>query len=212
MNLVNLNPEFTNNPYLSTAIDEKYLHTLPLKYFDKDGYEVPAALERLYYEAENISLDKTIQYHIAPVQEWFTDLESSETGLVLDHCMILTRYAFAGAAREQLSNAVPDRPILQKLLGIKPKYGIDFSLDYVAADYVMEVVHIEQDFDNITDANDAKQKLEQIITTTDWVKCAHDLWSNKHLWKDLSSDDQSDFKAQYFGWSRAFDNKKVFST
>ena len=36
--------------------------------------------------------------------------------------------------------------------------------------------------------------------------------NRKHEWENLSSDDHSDYKAQFFGWERAFDNKKVFST
>jgi hypothetical protein len=38
------------------------------------------------------------------------------------------------------------------------------------------------------------------------------LYQRKDEWENLSSDDHSDYKAQFFGWHRAFDNKKVFST
>lgn len=212
MNLVNLNPEFTSYPFLIKPIDKRLVETLPFKDFDKDGYEVPTPLEHLHYEANGVILNREIQYHIAPVQEWYTDTESSEHGLVLDHCMLLTRYAFAGAAREQLIEVSRQRPILQKLLNIKPKWGIDFSLDYVTHDVVMEVIHIEQDFDNLEEAQNAKERLEYIIDNTDWYDGAIALWQRKSEWENLSSDDHSDYKAQFFGWHRAFDNKKVFST
>lgn len=212
MKLVRQNTEFTRAPFLTTLIPTQYLYTLPLKDFDKDGYEVPNLIERAYYEAQGIILNHEIQYHIAPVQPWYLDQEDSENGLVLDHCMLLTRYAFEGAARKQIEDAAHNRPILQKLLSIKPKWGIDFSLDYVSRDIVMEVIHIEQDFDNIDDANEAKERLERIIETTDWESGVGELLECKHLWQDLSSDDHSDFKAQFFGWHRAFDNKKVFSS
>ena len=166
----------------------------------------------MFYEAQGVELNNEIQYHVAPVQEWFTDTEYSERFLVLDHCMLLTRYALADEAREQVERAVQNRPILNKLLGIKPKWGIDFSLDYIDHDIVMEVIHIEQDFDNIEEAIDAKERLEQIIENTDWYDGAASLWRKKDEWMNLSSDDHSDYKAQYFGWHRAFDNKKVFST
>ena len=202
--------EFTNNPYLTIPIERLKVETLPFKDFDKDGYEVPTPLEYLHYEANGIELNRKIQYHIAPVQEWYYDLESSEHGLVLDHCMLLTRYAFAGEAREQLIEVSKNRPILQKLLNIKPKWGIDFSLDYVTHNIVMEVIHIEQDFDSVEAAQDAKIKLESIIDNTDWYDGAMTLWTKRDEWMNLSSDDHSDYKAQFFGWHRAFDNRKVF--
>jgi len=210
MQLVNLKPEFTNSPYLTIPIQQLDAETLPLRDFDKDGYEVPAPLELAYYKSNNVIMNTEIQYHIAPVQEWFTDTEKSEHGLVLDHCMILTRYALAGEAREQLEEVAKNRPIVNKLLSIKPKYGIDFSLDYVTHDVIMEVIHIEQDFTTLEEANEAKEKLEHIIDTTDWYQGVVDLQRKKHEWETLSSDDHSDYKAQFFGWHRAFDNKKVF--
>jgi hypothetical protein len=74
----------------------------------------------------------------------------------------------------------------------------------------MEVIHIEQDFTDVNEAIAAKTKLEHIIDSTDWEQGVKDLLACKHKWKDLSSDDQSDYKAQFFGWHRAFDNRKVF--
>ena len=210
MQLQKTSAEFTNNPYLTTPIERLKVESLPFKDFDKDGYEVPTPLEYLHYEANGIELNREIQYHIAPVQEWYYDLEQSEHGLVLDHCMLLTRYAFAGEAREQLVEVSKNRPILQKLLNIKPKWGIDFSLDYVTHNIVMEVIHIEQDFDSLEAAQDAKIRLESIIDNTDWYDGAMKLWTKRDEWMHLSSDDHSDYKAQFFGWHRAFDNRKVF--
>jgi hypothetical protein len=210
LRLKNLHPEFNSNPYLTKPITRHQLETLPFKDFDKDGYEIPTPLEYLHYEANNVELNREIQFHIAPVQEWYQDIENSEHGLVLDHCMLLTRYAFAGDAREQLVEVSKKRPILQKLLNIKPKWGIDFSLDYITTDICMEVIHIEQDFDNIEQAQEAKLKLENIIENTDWELGVQQLLEKRSEWENLSSDDHSDYKAQYFGWHRAFDNKKVF--
>ena len=210
MILANLNPKFETKPYLTVPIERNLVENLPLDHFDKDGYEVPTLLERKHYEAQGIDLNNEIQYHIAPVQEWFTDTEKSERYLVLDHCMLLTRYAFAGEAREQLESVKQNRPILNKLLGIKPKWGIDFSLDYIDHDICMEVIHIEQDFDNIESAITAKEKLESIIENTDWYDGVCALIKRKDEWINLSSDDHSDYKARFFGWHRAFDNRKVF--
>jgi len=210
MKLVKQHAQFNETPYLTKPIPQQLVDTLSLKDFDKDGYEVPAPLERAYYEAEGIELNNEIQYHVAPVIPWYLDADDAEVGLVLDHCMILQRFAFAGQAKEQLERAVYTRPIIQKLLSIKPKWGVDFSLDYVDHGIVMEVIHIEQDFSSLEEALDAKERLEHIIETTNWYKGVHELLHKRAEWENLSSDDHSDYKAQFFGWHRAFDNKKVF--
>ena len=58
---------------------------------------------------------------------------------------------------------------------------------------------------------DTKAKAEELIEKTDWESGAKDVIKRIDEWYNLSSDDQSDWKAKYFGWHRAFDNKKVFS-
>lgn len=200
---------FPSYPYFTQPIPEYILETMPLDYFDKDGYEVPNKLERIYYDLEGITLNNKIQYHIAPVKQWYIDNNKTEQGFILDHAMILYRYGFAQGAREQLERVAAKRPILQKLLNIKPKWGIDFSLDYVDRNGVLEVIHIEQDFYNVNDAINAKKKLERIVEVTEWTTAVTNLRLMKDKWMHLSSDDQSDYKAQFFGWHRAFDNRKV---
>lgn len=211
MKLQKQHNDFDTQLYLNTPIPQTMLEQSSLRDFDKDGYEVPATLERAFYDAQGIKLNYDIQYHVAPVKPWYIDLEDSEQGLVLDHCMLLQRFALGGSAFSQVQETVQSRPILQKLLNIKPKWGIDFSLDYVSTDIVMEVIHIEQDFDNLENAQEAKEKLEYIIENTDWLAGAKKLIDNRNEWEKLSSDDHSDYKAQFFGWHRAFDNLKVFS-
>lgn len=211
MKLKNLHPSFTKKPYLTRPIDWELLHTLPIDDFDKDGYEILAPLEKMHYDSLNVVLNDKIQYTRSPASYWFIDEEKSEKGLVLDHSMIMERWAFAGEARERLEKVAEHRPILYKLLGIQPKWGIDFSLDYVSQDICMEVIHVEQDFLHLDEAETAKQKLENIVEKTDWEAGVHELIKRKSEWINLSSDDHSDYKAQFFGIHRAFDNKKVFS-
>ena len=210
MRLLNLKPEFNLNPYLTEAIDKQHLLNSRLENFDKDGYEIEK-VERLFYKQNNVTLNTEIQEHSAPVQEWYIDGDLSESGLILDHCMILTRYAYEGEARKQIEEVSKLKPVMLKLLQIKPKWGIDFSLDYVTHDVVMEVFHIEQDFFDYDEALKAKLKLETIIECTDWELGVRQLIERKSEWENLSSDDHSDYKAKFFGWHRAFDNKKNFS-
>lgn len=206
--------EVSYNPtlYLSNRISESELLNLSLKDFDKDGFEVPAPLEQAYYRANNINLNTEIQYHVAPVKCLYIDVEDSDQELVLDHCMLLERYGFIGPAKSQLINAIEQKPIVQKLLSIVPKWGVDFSLDYITPDICMEVIHIEQDFHDYDEAVQVTNNLQKFIEGTDWLEGAKELIKCKDVWAELSSDDHSDYKAEFFGWHRAFDTYKVFKT
>ena len=75
----------------------------------------------------------------------------------------------------------------------------------------IELFHIEYDSFDYEHALEMKSNAEKIIMNTDWEDGAKQVKSKKEEWMNLNSDDQSDWKAQYFGWHRAFDNKKVIS-
>ncbi len=210
MRLINRNPIFEPRPFLTKPIAKQWLLNSRLENFDKDGYEIER-LERFYYSINSVKLNTEIQEHSAPAQAWYIDGDFSEQELILDHCMILTRYAYDGEAKEQIEEICESKPVMQKLLRIRPKWGIDFSLDYITHDTVMEVLHIEQDFLDYNDAVLAKTKLEDIVDNTDWEAGVKELIERKSEWENLCSDDHSDYKAKFFGWHRAFDNKKNFS-
>jgi hypothetical protein len=210
MQLQKTNAYFIENPRLTVPIDYHRLLTTPLKDFDKDGYEIDTPIERLHYETNHVDIHQNIQYHFSTGQHWYIDTTESEEGLILDHSQLLTRYAYADEARQMIEHAAKVRPVLNKLLVIKPKWGIDFSLDYVTHDVCMEVFHIEKDATTYEEALEYKHKAEQIIDNTDWESAIQDILKRKDEWYNLCSDDQSDWKARYFGWHRAFDSKKVY--
>jgi hypothetical protein len=210
MRLVRTDAEFVKNPYLTVPISYDKLRATPLQDFDKDGYEISTPIELEHYILNNVFVNANIQFHDAASKHWYIDKDNSEEGLVLDHTQILHRWAYAGEARERIEEIAQVRPVLNKLLAIKPKWGIDFSLDYVTHEACMEVFHIEKDATTYEEALELKDKAEQIIDNTDWESAIQDILKRKDEWYDLCSDDQSDWKARYFGWHRAFDSKKVY--
>lgn len=210
MKLQNTGAMFAKNPYLTTPIDYQKLLNTPLKDFDKDGYEIDTPLELEHYILNNIDVHHKIQFHHSTGKPWYIDKTNSEQGLILDHTQLLTRWAYAGEARARIKEVAEQRPVLNKMLAIKPKWGIDFSLDYVTHDVCMEVFHIEKDATTYEEALALKDKAEQIIDNTDWESAIQDILKRKDEWYNLCSDDQSDWKARYFGWHRAFDSKKVY--
>lgn len=204
------NYEFTPNASITKPLNDQVVLDTTMKYFDKDGFEINL-LEQEYYKNNNVDISQEHLFHIANHVDWIVDIESSTFGCVVDHSMISTRWQFEGAAKEQLIRLSYQKPELNKLLAIRPKWGIDFSLDYVYPGGCMELFHIEADYWTFDEAQEGKWKAEQLILNTDWQDQAETVLKKKDQWIDLNADDQADWKAQYFGWDRAFDNYKVFS-
>ena len=196
-------------PYLTQTILRDVLYNAEFRDFDKDGYEISTPIEKLHYQM-NGALIGDVQYHDACCQIWYRDGDNSESGLILDHTQILHRWAYAGEAREAIERAARIRPVLNKLLRIKPKWGIDFSIDYVTHEHCFEVFHIEQDALSYTEAQDLKGRAEELIDGADWEGGIEEILNRKSEWENLCSDDQSDWKARFWGWERAFNSKKVY--
>jgi len=202
----NTHPEI---PIITSSIDTELILETSMQYFDKDGYELNH-LEQLFYNAAGIDISEQHLHHTAHHVSWIRDVSNSESGCVIDHSLINTRWSYGGAARQDLLRLAEQRPILHKLLSIVPKWGIDFSVDYVSENDCMELFHIELDRFDFDLAQEYKQRAEEIILNTDWPDAAQSILAKRDQWHHLPSDDQSDWKAQYMGWHRAFDNRKVF--
>lgn len=198
------------SPYITKPIDDRLLLNTSMAFFDKDGYELNM-LEQLYYQANDVDISEKHLYHTANHVKWIEQSVRVNRGPVLDHSLINTRWAYDGEAREQIQRLSKFNGLLNKLLSIKPKYGLDFSLDWVDNDICFELFHIELDRFDRDEVIEHKMKAEEIILNTDWVDAGQQLKKIKDQWEGLSSDDQSDFKARYFGWHRAFDNRKVYT-
>jgi hypothetical protein len=195
-------PEF---PFLSQSIEESVLLDVPLTYFDREGYEL-AALEQVLYRREGIVLCDILN-HVSAGEVWF---EGRLDKVHLDHSAIFTRYSYVRALREQLDRLRIKRPELNKLLYIKPKFGIDVSIDFIDVNHFLELFHIEKDFPCRDSALEAKARIEKLVTETDWEHFANYLLNHKSDWVELCSDDESDYKAQLLGVNRAFENIKVY--
>lgn len=200
---------FDTDPRILKAPADKDVLSRSMDFFDKDGYELNH-VEELYYRHNNINLSEKHLYHTANHVTWFYDTEHSNTGVTLDHSMIVTRYEYGGPARRQIRKLVNVNPLLNKLLGVKMKWGIDISIDYVYDGGAIELFHIEQDFTDVNHANETKFAAEQLVLNTDWEQVARDIIQHRNKWEHLNSDDQADWKARHVGWHRAFDNQKVY--
>lgn len=201
---------FIDNPSLTKAPSEGTVLNSSMKYFDKDGYELNQT-EQVYHIENGVDLSEQHLYHTANHKSWFYDEDISEVGFILDHSMLMQRWDYQGLAREQIKRLLEKRPLLGKLLSIRQKWGLDFSLDYVDPDgWTVEIFHLENDFLTLDTAIDAKNRAEDLILKTDWENVLDQIIERKSEWENLCSDDQADWKAHLVGWHRAFDNQKVF--
>lgn len=203
-----LKAQFCQDPHIIKTIDDQIVMECSMMYFDKEGYELNE-LEQAYYQHNSVYTSRILN-HICCQQEWFTADPEPQSGPYFDHCMILTRWDYQGAAREQLQKLAAKRPSLNKLLKIKPKWGIDLAMEYQWPNGdVTEVFHIEMDRHTVEEITEWKQRVEELIKSQDWEDIARSMLAHKNEWEHMNSDEQSDWRCRYVGLPRAYDNYKV---
>lgn len=171
-----------------------------IKYFDKDGFEL-TPLEQHYYRANGVALTNYL-WNTAAQKQWI-ELEAPHSSVFLDHSMLLERYQFEQDAKEQLINQAHVLPELWKLITTRRKWGIDFSVDYIADKCVTDVFHIEYDSHNLEQLQAVKAVVEDIAMRTDWVDAGKSLRRLESMWRSLEGKEQQNWKARYFGFDAA---------
>jgi hypothetical protein len=177
-----------------------------VNYFDNDGFEL-TILEQNYYKANGIELSN-IQNHAGDQRVWFT---CSDEKFRIDHSTLLHRRSFDGDARSQLEAQVDEIPQLHKLLNLKPKWGLDFALEYYGEGRFIEVLHFEMDYRSYDDAIMAKAWFENKILSTNWNSFVEFLKQTEHEWKYLRGMEQNDWKARQWGLFKAEETYKTWS-
>lgn len=168
--------------------------------FDHTGYDL-CPLEQEYARFNECEFPTTIHRndrHISLQTPWFQQEEKLE-GYVLNHSMLLRRYAYSGEALDQLKVFVDRNPLINKVIHIESKWGFDFSLDYVSRDETFEIFHYEYDSFDYNNIVFMRNKLSRMIHTTDFDMVAMDLKARKKDWINLEFFEQSNWKCAYFG-------------
>ena len=173
------------------------------RYYDKDGFELNQA-EQAYYREMHHPIDSGILNHNCWQEPWF-ELEDTKSGLIVDHCIILTRCAYSGRALEQLRKITSDIPQAQYLIDTPQKWGYDFALDAVSPEgKTYEVIHIEYDNKDFDVFSNHMLSFDYTIRHTDWKNAAKKVWDQRDEWQNLKAFAQNDWKAQYLlGWKKA---------
>ena len=209
--LVHAKFEFDSNGYWSNPIDTRKVpisHTM-IALFDQNGYDL-TELEKHYATVNDTQYFSHRTHRFSIKKPWYHQIPEALQGPVINHCYLFERKGYSGAALQQLQSwatgteTIPSNPLFYKIIGIRPKWGIDFSMDYVGKDgkgnnIACELFHYEYDCFSYTEAETARKTLESVIESTDWNKAAEELLARKTEWESLSFFEQSNWKCKFFG-------------
>lgn len=169
-----------------------------LALFDQNGYDL-TDLEQRYAEANLTLIHAHRKHRYALKASWFTQPDRVE-GAVLNHSLLFERKGYTGEALEQLQRWAQTNPLVYKIIRMRPKWGLDFSMDYAdRAGNVFEVLHWEYDGFDFEEVAERKQQLEAKFAAIDWDHAAVSILKLKHNWHHLDFFAQSDWKCNYFG-------------
>lgn len=189
-----------SNGYWSNPIAKLlYIPTVEdLALFDQNGYDL-TPLE-IHFAYGNYTKPKTHREHIRALKtDWIVQSNKIE-GAVLNHSLLFERKAYEGKALEELRYWARTLPIVTKLLALRPKWGLDFSMDYVDREgNAFEVLHWEYDGFVYDEIVEVKTQVEKILVNIDWDDAGKSMLANKDQWHHLEFFEQSDWKCNYFG-------------
>jgi hypothetical protein len=166
--------------------------------FDQNGYHLTRAEQAFLsyngYSPIERRHEDCLRY------DWLT--WDKREGAHINHSDLFERKGFHSVALEQITAIAEEfNPMLYKLVKMKPKWGIDISIDYVSEDAVFEVFHYEWDSFNYEAVMEKKLEIEELVLNLDWDEVALDLWSKKDRWFYLDFFEQTKWRTDYFGIS-----------
>ena len=165
--------------------------------FDQNGYHLTKAEQAFLsfngYQPIERRHEDCLRY------DWL--VWDKRDGAHINHSDLFERKGFNDHAKEQLLAFANANPMLYKLVKMKPKWGIDISIDYVSEDAVFEVFHYEWDSFEYNAVIEKKLEIEKFVLNLDWDEVAKDLWKKKDSWYNLNFFEQTQWRTDYFGLS-----------
>jgi hypothetical protein len=190
-----LNPE----GYWTNAIGKLVFTpgTEELALFDQNGYDL-TELEKEFASANEATPKPHRSHRTALKQDWFTQ-EEKDSGAILNHSLLFERKGYKGAALSQLKFWAVDLPRVYQLIAMRPKWGLDFSMDWVDYDgNAFEILHWEYDGFEYNEIMEMKELVQPKIKEIDWDDAGQRILKHKDEWHYLEFFAQSDWKCNYF--------------
>ena len=198
------NNQFNSHPYWDKPVinltENVFNDPDNLGLFDQNGYRL-SEIEQFFAIANGAEIHNH-RYEIALRMDWmYKPMESPPfDGPHLNHAFLFERKGYTGDALSQLKFHAKTNPLLYKLINIRPKWGIDFSMDYTdQSGNAFEVLHFEYDGFDYDEINGIKKTCEEKFLKTDWDLTAQHLLKHKKEWHSLDFFAQSSWKCNYFG-------------
>lgn len=163
--------------------------------FDQNGYHLTKAEQAFLINNGYQPIER--RHEDCLRQDWL--VWNKREGAHINHSDLFERKGFKDAALEQLLKYAHENPMLYKLTKMKPKWGIDISIDYVSKDAVFEVFHYEWDSFEYAAVIEKKQEIEKFILSHNWDEVAEELWDKKDEWFYLDFFEQTKWRTDYFG-------------
>jgi hypothetical protein len=166
--------------------------------FDQNGFDL-TDLEKHYAYSNWTKPKRHREHRVALKQPWFVQDYTLE-GSVLNHSFLFERKGYTGAALEELQYWARTLPLIHKVIALRPKWGLDFSMDYVDRQgNALEVLHWEWDSFNYDEIESVRKTIEPILLAIDWQDAGRQILAQKDQWHSLDFFAQSEWKCSYFG-------------
>jgi len=181
---------FNSQGTWGTAIEQMHCPNADMLHlFDQSGYDL-CPLEQEYAK-KNIGEADFVRYRRAIAKPWFESHTTS--GPHINHSYLFERKGYHGYALEQLGHWAEGNHLIHKMTQLKPKWGIDISLDYVDNNRynTMELFHYEWDSNSLDEVLAKKEEIEEIVFSMDWQEFADFKLKYKDEWKHLDFVGQS---------------------
>ncbi len=199
MNSIQLTPStFDPQPYWTNTIQNTDILTSEhcVSLFDQNGYHL-TPIEQQYAEVNSYPIN--IRRHETVIRKPWLTLQGVTTGPHINHSDLFERKAYRGEALEQLKQYAKHNNLLWKIIKMKPKWGIDISIDYVNEQGdVFEVFHYEWDSFEYEPIQERKLAIEAFVIQQDWEYHAQQIWKRKNEWFDLDFFGQSKWRTDYY--------------
>jgi len=219
-NLVVTNNKFNSNGYWVKTIEgfDKFptaggqiIYPGPehLELFDQDGFAM-SNIEQWFANANKETLSTHYTDQECLRQPWIKQEGVVFEGTNLNHSLLFERRGFKGEALEKLKLWAQWNTQLYKLIKLRPKWGLDFSIDYTDKEgNCIEVLHYEHDEFSYEKIEERRILVEPVFLNKDWDDIAKQMIKRKNEWGHLDLFAQGFWKCNFLGIPK--DNQKMIS-